>query len=208
MWYKCRIILLVSVVLTVLATSPLAQTEKTAPSQDVKTVEIDAVINAIGEALKEAQGNNVPDFPPLKSVEITLSTVASKEAGAKFKILVFSIGGGISGEDVSTIKFKMEPPTTKSAKTAAVNPERYKMALASSLNVAKAGVLSANQKLKLVKTSEVEIEVAFTVKQQGDGGISLEPLGLGETAASLGVNGKVSRSQVHKLKLAFGTGSK
>jgi hypothetical protein len=209
---KLNILLMVSIIVLALMSSLSAQTKKSALPQNekpkVETVGIEEVIKAVGEALKEAQDNNVPGFPPLKSVEITLSVVESKEGGAKFKILVFSIGGGISGEYASTITLKMQPPTTKQGSPAsAVDKKKYKMALASALNVSKAGVISAKEALPQLITSNVEIEVAFTVKGDAEGGISIEPIGLADISAGLGLSGKLSKSQVHKMKLVFGTGS-
>lgn len=164
------------------------------------TVGIDLVINAIRDALKEAQDNNVPNFPPLKSVDITLSTVASKEGGAKFKILVFSVGGKVSDEAASTLKVTMKPPTTKEGVAASLNPATYKKALAAALNVAKEAVVASNQAgTPKLDTTNIEIEVKFTVKKDGEGGISLVPIGLD-------VSGKLSKSQIHTLKLVFGTG--
>ena len=206
MWHKNAVLLTLSNILLACTGCIFARTEKSVPAQEEKTVGIDDVLKVIGEALREAQGNDVKDFPPLKSVEINLSAVASKEGGVKFKILVFSIGGGISGEDASTIKLKMEPPPTMPGKALTVEPEKYKMALAAALNVSKAAVVSAKKNLPQLITSDIEIEVAFTVKEQAEGGISLEPIGIGDLSASIGGSGKLSKSLVHKLKLAFGKG--
>jgi hypothetical protein len=209
MWHKNWVLLVVGIFLLVCTPLLPAQTKDASPPQQEKTVNIDEVVKAVGEALKEAQGNNVPGFPPLKNVEINLSTVASKEGGGKFKILVLSFGGGISVEDVSTIKLKMEPPTTKQGTTdPTIAPIRYKQALAAALNLCKAAVVSAKQNLPQLITSDVEIEVAFTVKQSAEGGLSIEPVGLGDLGASIGGSGKLAKSQVHKLKLVFARGSK
>lgn len=182
------------------AKAPSQQKISTAAGQ-ASTVGIDVVINAVRDALKEAQNNNVPNFPPLKSVEITLSTVASKEGGAKFKILVFSIDTTGLDESASTIKLTMQPPTTKQGTSAAVNPANYEKALAAALNMAKEGVVAANRAgpPNLI-TSNIEIEIKFTVTGKGGGGISLEPIGLD-------LSGKLSKSQIHTLKLVFGKGS-
>jgi hypothetical protein len=164
------------------------------------------VVNAIGEALKEALENNVSLFPPLKSVEINLSTVVTKDGGAKFSILIFSIGGEISVEDASNIKLKMEPPTTRTDKRR-VDSKKYRMALAEALNTCKAGIVAAKQSLPQLNVSEIEIEIAFTVQENAQGGISIEPIAIGDVAVGGGVNGKLSKSQVHKMKLVFGISS-
>jgi len=164
------------------------------------TVGIDLVINAIRDALKEAQDNNVPNFPPLKNVDITLSTVASNEGGAKFKILVFPVGGEVSDERPSTLKVTMKPPTTMEVGRVAIDPAKYKKALAAALNVAKEAVVAANHaSTPRLDTTKIEFEIHFTVKKDGEGSISLEPIGLDDS-------GKLFKSQVHTLKLVFGSG--
>ena len=202
MWHEHKVLVAASIILLSGVLSCFAQTPKKVYAQEIKTVGITEVVKAIGEALKEAQENNIEMFPPLKSVEINLSSVATKEGGAKFSILIFSIGGGLSGEDVSTIKLKMEPPTTKTAQRG-VDQKKYKMALAAALNTCKAGIVAAKQGLPQLDVSEIEIEVAFTVKDNAEGGISVEPIAIGDVAVGGGVNGKLSKSQVHKMKLVF-----
>jgi hypothetical protein len=169
-------------------------------SDKLETVGIDKVVEAVGKALEEAQANNVEGFPPLKSVEISLSVVNSKEGGGSLKILFFSVGGKISGEDVSTIKLKMEPPPTKKAIGL---KKSYDKSLAAALNVAKEGVIAAGEELPNLITSNVEIEVAFTVTKQGESGISIDPIGIGDLSVGIGADGKLSKSQVHTLKLVF-----
>src|SRR5438477_12952474 len=53
---------------------------------------LEAVIDAVREALNEAQTNNVAGFPALKSVTIKLQTVASRSVGGQVQFLVFSLG--------------------------------------------------------------------------------------------------------------------
>ena len=123
--------------------------------------------------------------------------------------MVFKIGSEIVGEEASTIKLTMEPPptTTKEVeKGRALDPNEYKMALAAALNISKEAVLSAKQHLPLLITSEIEIEVAFTVKKNAEGGISISPIGIGELTVGANIGGKLSKSQVHKLKLLFSKG--
>jgi hypothetical protein len=209
MWHKKWVILttcMTCIILLACTTALCGQPQKTIPANKTKTIDITEVVKAIGEALKEAQENNVAIFPPLKSVEINLSTVATKEGGAKFSILIFSTTGGISGEDVSTITLKMEPPTTKTAPRT-VDSKKYKMVLAEALNTCKAGIIAAKKSLPQLDISEIDIEVAFTVKENAEGGISVAPIAIGDVAVGGGVNGKLSKSQVHKMKLVFGTGS-
>lgn len=161
---------------------------------------IDQIINAIRAALTEAQDNNPPGFPPLKSVNITLATVASKEGRAGFKFLVFSVGGTASRGNASTLKVTMQPPRTKTG-AQAVKSVDYKQALAAALNLAKEAVESANRAGEpKLNTTDIEIEIKFTVSTDGKGGISLLPIGLD-------VGGTVSNSEVNTLTLVFGAGS-
>jgi hypothetical protein len=77
--------------------------------------------------------------------------VASREGGAKFKILVFPIGGKVSNESPSTLKVTMKPPTT------------------SALNVAKEAVVASNHAdTPRLDITNIEIDIKFTVKKDGE----------------------------------------
>src|SRR5258706_6087214 len=58
---------------------------------------LEAVVDAVREALNEAQTNNVSGFPALKSVTIKLQTVASRSVGGQVQFLVFFAWDAVHG---------------------------------------------------------------------------------------------------------------
>jgi len=164
---------------------------------------LDDVIVVVRDALKEAQQNNVPGFPALKDVTVTLQTLINKGAGVQFKFLVFTIGTKYESENASTIKFIMKPPATVSAgpKVSAMTPETLKQALARAINLAKANFLHVPPGTPALVMNNIEIEVKFAVKVSGSGTggakVELLPIGIEGTA-------NLARTKVHIVKLTFG----
>ena len=159
---------------------------------------LEAVIDAVREALNEAQSNNVPGFPPLKSVTIKLQTMASRVAGGQIQFFVFAIGTKYSSETASTLELEMEPPPTKSIETIAPGAA-VREALAQALNLAKVGVLRASGGKPPLVMKNISIDLKFTVEVSGSAGanVTLAPLGIEGT-------GKISREKVHTVSLVFG----
>jgi NTP-dependent ternary system trypsin peptidase co-occuring protein len=160
---------------------------------------VEAVIDSVREALNEAQTNNVPGFPPLKSITIKLQTVASRSAGGQIDFLVFALGAKSSAAEASTLELQMEPPPTKSIEPLGPGPN-VKEALAQAIQLAKAGVLKASKGKPALVMKNISIDLKFTVEVSGSGGanVTLAPLGIGGT-------GKISREKVHTVSLVFGS---
>ncbi len=157
------------------------------------------VFNVIRESLKEAQTNNVPGFPPLKDVTISLQVVSSVVASAGINLYVFTIGTKYTNETASTIKLSMKPPDTKAGSLSGA-ADKLRLALARAINLAKVGVLNGNQEQPPLRMSNIDIELKFAIKIEGSGGVKVEllPLGLEGT-------GKLERNKVHTVTLKFGT---
>ena len=77
---------------------------------------LEAVVGAIQEALAEAETQDVPGFPPLKSVTVKLQTEASRSVGGEIAIYVFSLGSHYTAETASTLELKMRPPEARPPK--------------------------------------------------------------------------------------------
>jgi hypothetical protein len=159
---------------------------------------LDSVIDAVREALNEAQANNVPGFPPLRSVTIKLQTAASRSAGGAIQFLVFAAGTRYSAQTASTLELEMEPPPTKSVEALAPGIN-VREALAQAINLAKAGVLKASRGEPPLLMKKISIDLKFTVQVSGSAGasVTLVPLGIEGT-------GKISREKVHTVSLVFG----
>jgi hypothetical protein len=192
--------LLTVVLSTAVGYSHPAKTAKNpAPAPD--GAEIASVIDAVRDALVQAQTNNVPGFPPLKSVTVLLKTIASKEAGGKITFLVFSIGTKYKGETATALKFVLQPPATKSAAqlSSAVDPAKVTAALAQAINLAKAGILNGNVKEPKLDLTSVDIDLSFTVALSGSTGVTVKNI----LPVGLEGQGGVDRNRVHSITLKF-----
>jgi hypothetical protein len=159
---------------------------------------LESVIDSVREALNEAQSNNVPGFPPLKSVTIKLQTIASRSAGGQVQFLVFSLGTRYTSDAASTVELEMVPPKTRETESLMAGPD-LKEALAQAINLAKAGVLKASKGSPPLVMKNIAIDLKFAVEAQGSGGatVTLVPLGIEGS-------GRISREKVHTVRLVFG----
>ena len=184
--------------LLVLAACAAAACQTAAPvSGGAEGARLEAVIEAVRGALVEAEANDVPGFPPLKSVTIKLQTTASRSAGGGVDFLVFSMGTRYLTETASTLELEMEPPPSRRAET--LTAGNVKEALAQAINLAKAGVVKASNGTPPLSMKKISIDLKFTVEVSGTGGaaVTLVPLGIEAT-------GKISREKVHTVSLVFG----
>ncbi len=180
-----------------LAAFPLA-CATVAPSEKEEGAQLEAVIDAIRQALTEAQTNDVPGFPPLKTVTIRLQTTTSRSAGGEIRYLVFSLGTSYQTQSASTIELEMKPPPTRPAESV-LPAESLKEALARAIQLAKVGVLKASGGSPPLMMKNISIDLKFAVQVEGSGsaGAKLVPLGIEGT-------GKLSREKIHSVSLTFG----
>ena len=159
---------------------------------------LEAVIDSVRESLNEAQANNVPGFPPLKSVTIKLQTVASRSAGGQVQFLVFSLGTRYTSDAASTVELEMVPPKTSEKESVAAGAD-LKEALAQAINLAKAGVLKASKGSPPLVMKTIAIDLKFAVDVQGSAAaaVTLVPLGIEGS-------GRISRQKIQTVSLVFG----
>jgi hypothetical protein len=175
---------------------------KSKPPKDAK-LDLITAIKAIEDSLDEAAKSPVAGFPPLQTVTISAQTTVTKEADGSFKIFIINIGGQHSFSDTSTLSFELKPPQESETKVglAAVKVEDLKTALAKQIQAAKVGFLQAQQSARYLKTDKIEIQIGFTVSNQGNGGIdtgSYLPL-------EISVNGKLEKDTANTITLDFGS---
>ena len=91
------------------ATSGAATSATAAPPG----ADLEAVMEAIQQALSEAQLADVPGFPPLESVTLKLQTEASKSVGGEIALYVFAIGSKYTSETASTLELTLKPADTR-----------------------------------------------------------------------------------------------
>jgi hypothetical protein len=165
------------------------------PRNEADGAELEAVMEAIQQALSEAETQDVPGFPPLKSVTVKLQTEANRSVGGEISLYVFAVGSTYSAESASTLELKMRPPE---ALPKGVRPAELRQALARAIHLAKVGVAKAGAGTPPFVMTDIEIDLKFSVEVGGSAGakVSLVPLG-----AEAG--GKLNRNQVHTITLAF-----
>jgi hypothetical protein len=181
-------------VLTAAAIACASSAPPAAPTPEGAALE--AVVGAIQEALAEAETQDVPGFPPLKSVTVKLQTEASRSVGGEIAIYVFSLGSHYTAETASTLELKMRPPE-RPPKGVLPGPE-LKEALARAIHAAKAGAAKASSGSPPFVMSEVSIDLKFTVEVDGSAGAKVNLVPLGAEAG-----GKLNRNQVQTIALVF-----
>jgi hypothetical protein len=163
-------------------------------------VELGVVVKAIKDALDESEKYQVPAFPAFQSATVSVMTTVEKELGGQLKLFVFNVGAVKTIDNASTLTFELLPPKPETvAHVQAFNPADIKNRLANEIAVAKLGFVSANAQTKALQADKVEIEIEFTVKTQGSGGVdtgSILPVGIQ-------IDGKYSQKTGNTIKLVF-----
>jgi len=157
---------------------------------------LEAVVDAIQRALSESEAEELPGFPPLRSVTVKLQTVATRSVGGEIAVYVFSLESHYTAESASTVELKLAPPSEKPPRR--LRPEELTEALARSIHAAKvAAARAASGKPSFVLTA-ADIDVKFTVEATGGAGAKVTLVPLGAEAG-----GKVGRNQVQTITLSF-----
>ncbi len=163
-------------------------------------VELNTVVQAIKDALDESDKYEVPAFPPFQSATVSVATTVEKELGGQLKLFVFNVGAVQTVDNASTLTFELLPPKPPTvAHVQAFNPVDIKNMLAKEITAAKLGFVAANAQTKALQADKVEIEIEFTVKTQGSGGVdtgTILPVGIT-------INGKYSQKSGNTIKLVF-----
>ena len=159
---------------------------------------LEAVVEAIQQALTEAQIPEVPGFPPLESVTVKLQTEVSRSVGGEIGVYVFSVGSRYTAETASTLELTMKPPETRAAPGLRPAGE-LREALARAIHLAKAGAAKAAGGTPPFVMTEIEIDLKFAVETGGSAGAKVALVPLGAEAG-----GKLNRNQVHSIRLVFG----
>ena len=160
--------------------------------------ELTAVIDAVREAIVEAETHDVKGFPALKAIMVKLQTTVSRSASGQVRYLVVAVGAGVSSETSSTLELDMKPPEVPKLRPL-LSTETLKEALAQAIHLAKIGVAQAAKGEPPLPMKSVGIELKFTVAVEGSAGAKILLLPLG-----LEASGKIARGRVHTIKLDFG----
>jgi hypothetical protein len=162
-----------------------------------ETVTIQAVVSQVKEALSNVQTKLTnKQLPPLKSVKLTLQTVATSKAGGKISFWVITIGGSLQKEASQEVVLELVPP--KAGNPVNISSETFTKALEDSILDAAQGVQGADQGSLPLKLENLSVTLGFTVTAEGTAGakLTLAPV-------TLDISGQKDKKVVHKLEVAY-----
>ena len=165
---------MVSMALLAFLTAPqigIAQDKKSAPNPN-ESVTIQAVVAQVKEALSNVQTKlTSKQLPPLKSVKLTLQTVATGKAGAKISFWVITIGGSIQKESTQEVVLELVPP--KPGNPVNISSETFTKALEDSILDVAQGVQGTDQGSMPLQLNNLTVTLGFTVTAEGTAGAKL-----------------------------------
>jgi hypothetical protein len=162
-----------------------------------ESVTIQAVVSQVKEALSNVQTKLTnKQLPPLKSVKLTLQTVATSKAGAKISFWVITIGGSLQKEASQEVVLELVPP--KAGNPVNISSESFTKALEDSILDVAQGVQGADQGSLPLKLQNLTVTLGFTVTAEGTAGAKLTL-----TPVTLDISGQKDKKVVHKLEVAY-----
>ena len=161
-------------------------------------VEIETILSEIQSGLSLAQAR-IKDLgmAPLKSVTLTLKTEASRDAGGRFKILIFTFGHDWRQELTQEVTLELTPPPPPPPTMTFAGP-RLADHLVEAIVSAAEGVQKAKNASPPLALKSLTVEIGFVVEHstQADGGIQILPV-----SAHLG--GELARKAIHRIQVVF-----
>ncbi|WAC42234.1 trypco2 family protein [Pedobacter sp. SL55] len=160
---------------------------------DIETFELKEIVSLINNSLEKASKElDVSMQPKLQSAEITLSTIYNKTGGGGFKIIA-KASKKWQLERSTTLTFSYEKNNNKGLLTLSFEVHLKDAVVAASQQWAGAstGVTGLSKK-------EFSVELSFSLKKSGSGGVEFEVWGIGIDASV-----DVDKTVAHKVKLTF-----
>lgn len=187
------------------AQSPGPSSQCAQPSSDMKNAEdkqivaIDAVVCQVKTALADVQTKLAnKKLPPLKSVTLTLQTIASKNGGLHIKLWIISIGHVWTKEKSQEVVIVLTPPSA--GNPIEIATQTLSEELEDAIISAAEGVSNAGQGKIPLKLSSLSAELGFTVKGDTsvDANVVISPV-------TVEFKGDLSKTAVQKIKVVFET---
>jgi hypothetical protein len=196
-WIASRMVV---VVLLFLPTSLLTRVPQNKSVADPNaSVTIQDVVSQGKDALSNVQTKLAnKQLPPLKSVKLTLQTVATNKAGATISFWVITIGGSLQKDATQQLVIELVPP--KAGNASNVSSENFTQALEDSIINAAVGVQNAAQGPVPLQLNSLAVTLGFTVTAEGTAGakLTLAPI-------TLDVSGTKNKKALHTLEVTYGT---
>jgi hypothetical protein len=180
------------------ATVSGSKTSQAAASDDKGVVAIQAVISQVRGALIDVQKDlRDKNLPPLASIDLTLKTVAEKDAGGTFKLWIISFGVKREKDQTSTVTIHLTPPSPDNPKP--VGAVTLGEALRTAIVSAAEGAQQSGNKDYPLLFSGLTVELEFTVKTTANGGLTVPDI-VPITAA---ISGQVAKNATQTIKVVF-----
>lgn len=191
--------LLFGVVIITMGCTCFARAQTTAtpkPSQNV--VALNDVISEVKTALADVQTQLANSgLPQLKSVKLTLQTVATIKGGAKIKLWVISFGHTWERDKSQQVDIELTPPKPGNPK--AISSESLTQELEDAIISASQGVKAASSGPVPLNWTGLTVQLSFTVKGDTTGGVNVQIM-----PVTAEFSGDLSKTAVQKLTVTFG----
>lgn len=160
---------------------------------------VENILNQIQVGLQKIQDElDDADLPPLSSVDLTLESYWKKEAGGKFKLLIFSFGKKWEKEISHQLSIKMIPPKPNEETSISGDKNTIAKSLVDLILSAAKGINKASDsKIPLVAKS-ISATIKFTITNTNEGGLTyaITPI-TGE------LSGKLNNKAIHKMVITY-----
>jgi len=169
-----------------------------APSvSDQDVVAIQDVVKQIKQALAEAQSKlKTQNVFRIKTVTLTLQTVATKQIGGTFKLWIITFGHQVQKETTQQIVVQLGRPATPAAALQATIDEE----LVNAIVTASQGVKNSDVGPFPLQPQKLTIELSFVITRDTTAGGSFSV-----TPVSLDLKGDFKNQATHKMSLEFDT---
>jgi NTP-dependent ternary system trypsin peptidase co-occuring protein len=177
--------------------SDQAQTTDAQSISDKDVVAIQDVVKQIKQALAEAQSKlKTQNVFRIKTVTLTLQTVATKKIGGTFKLWIITFGHEVQKETTQQIVVQLgRPATPTSALQATIDEE-----LVNAIVTASQGVKNSDVGPFPLQPQKLTIELSFVITRDTTAGGSFAV-----TPVSLDLKGDFKNQATHKMSLEFDT---
>jgi NTP-dependent ternary system trypsin peptidase co-occuring protein len=167
------------------------------PHGSKDAIAIQTVLAQVRDALVRCQRQlKGKKLPPLQSIDLTLQTVAEKDAGGTFKLLVISLGAKRAKEETQEVIVHLTPPSADNPTK--VGATSLTEALENAIVSAAEGAQNAGTKEYPLIFSGLTVNLSFVVKTTGSAGISVELL-----PVTFELTGQVAKNAAQTIKLVF-----
>ena len=167
-------------------------------SDDKHVVAIQSILTEIRDSLIRVQKTlRKEKYPPLKSVTLTLQTTATRQAGGKIKLWVVTLGKKLEKQYSQELTIRLKPPHPNSPSNVGVN--EITASLESAIVSAVEGAKNAGNKDLPLEFTGLDINIAFTVRNEATGGASFQFIPI-----SAELSGEISDGAIQRLRIEFG----